>query len=189
MDDDLPPRFAPDKPLPPYSYVSGRFPHPMSDPRGHSFGHVPEAGLSFSPEAWQRSPTYLHALDLFNHGYYWEAHEAWEQLWHVCGRRGAAADFLKGLIKLAAAGVKSREGRVQGVRRHALRACELFEQSQAQLPVGSQTFLGLRFDDLLEHADELASQPVIAQPTDHASERVQPVFGFRLLPAFQSGAQ
>ncbi|TGQ49534.1 DUF309 domain-containing protein, partial [Mesorhizobium sp. M1C.F.Ca.ET.210.01.1.1] len=22
-------------------------------------------------------------IDLFNHGYYWEAHEAWEPLWHA----------------------------------------------------------------------------------------------------------
>ena len=48
--------------------------------------------------------------DLLNHGFYWEAHEAWETLWHAAGRKGEIADFLKGLIKLAAAAVKAREG-------------------------------------------------------------------------------
>ena len=64
-------------------------------------------------------------FDLFNHGYYWEAHEAWEQCWVAEDRQGELADVLKGLIKLAAAGVKAREGKTEGVRRHARRAEEL----------------------------------------------------------------
>lgn len=92
------------------------FPHPQSDPAGHSFGqsHAPQAD------------DFDYAVDLFNLGYYWEAHEAWEALWHEAGRRGPRADYLKGLIKLAAAGVKAREANAQGVRRHAQRASELF---------------------------------------------------------------
>ena len=33
-------RLVSDEPLPPYSYVTGRFPHPTRDPSGHSFGHA-----------------------------------------------------------------------------------------------------------------------------------------------------
>src|SRR6185295_8264016 len=102
----LPPRLVPDQPLPPYSYVTARFPHPTRDPSGHSFGRVPPAPPPIEPQRWRDSRTYLFACDLFNQGYYWEAHEVWESLWVACGRRGATADFLKGLIKLAAAGVK-----------------------------------------------------------------------------------
>ena len=57
--------------------------------------------------SWSQSHDYLLGCDLFNHGYYWEAHETWEGLWNACGRSGTTADFLKGLIKLAAAGVKA----------------------------------------------------------------------------------
>ena len=57
----------------------------------------------------------VEGIALFNAGYYWEAHEAWEGLWHAHGRDGPTADVLKGLIKLAAAGVKVREGRPHGV--------------------------------------------------------------------------
>ena len=64
-----------------------------------------------TPERWRDSQAFCFAVDLFNHGYYWESHEVWESLWHACGRRGTAADFLKSLIKLAAAGVKVAEGR------------------------------------------------------------------------------
>lgn len=123
--------------MPPYSYVPGRFPHPVSDARGHSFrnasepekGQVRNPGLSinFDPD-WKSSPDYLFGIDLFNHGFYWEAHETWERLWIVFGRSGSNADFIKGLIKLAAAGVKAREGRTIGVQRHARRAEELFRE-------------------------------------------------------------
>src|SRR6202171_6004569 len=96
-------------PLPPYSFVPGLFPHPVSDPRGHSFGQHFTAPALPDPEKWSSNAPYLCGLDLFNHGYYWEAHEAWESLWHACGHKGLVADFLKGLIKLAAGGVKKRE--------------------------------------------------------------------------------
>ncbi len=130
---DLPPQrplFLPEQALPPYSYLTGHFPHPIRDPRGHSFGQAPAVAL-IDPPRWAESREYLAALDLFNHGYYWEAHEAWEGLWHGCGRQGTTADLLKGLIKLAAAGVKVREGRPVGVERHAKRAGELFAATQA----------------------------------------------------------
>jgi len=123
--DESPPRYCPARELPPYSYVPGQSPHPMSDPRGHSFGRHEPPAAALDNATWRQNDTWLFAIDLFNHGYYWEAHEAWEALWHAAGRKGPTADFLKGLIKLAAAGVKAREGRSAGVRRHALRAAEL----------------------------------------------------------------
>ena len=67
----------------------------------------------------------LFLIELFNAGYYWEAHEAWEGLWHAHGRRGATADLIKGLIKLAAAGVKVRERRPRGVITHSRRAASV----------------------------------------------------------------
>ena len=60
-------------------------------------------------DGWALSPAYLRGVELFNAGYYWEAHESWEALWHAHGRRGPTAGVLQGLIKLAAAGVKIRE--------------------------------------------------------------------------------
>lgn len=114
-----------DHALPPYSYVPGHHPHPVSDPAGHMHGVPPQTVAPLDPVNWRDSTTYLYAIDLFNHGYYWEAHEAWEGLWHAADRRGPTADFLKGLIKLAAAAVKAREGNPRGVVLHAKRAVEL----------------------------------------------------------------
>jgi len=105
---------------------------------------------------------FLFAIDLFNAGFYWEAHEAWEGLWVAAGRTGVQADFLKGLIKLAAAGVKAREGRSVGVQRHARRAAELFRGVLAhQQSVDQQTYAGLSISDLIAAANQLVLRPIV----------------------------
>ena len=160
-------RYLPDDPLPPYSYVpGGKYPHPVRDPSGHSHGARPiahDAELQLGP----RSPLYLRGIDLFNHGFYWEAHESWEALWIASGRQGIQADFLKGLIKLAAAGVKAREGRVAGVRRHALRAQQLFQQVLSRLKVEDGAVFRLNLTALLGYAAALEEN---AEALVHVSE-------------------
>lgn len=179
------PRFAPGVSLPPYTYVPGRTPHPISDPAGHSFGKKAEAAAPIDDSRWSQSTAYLHAVDLFNRGYYWEAHEAWESLWHACGRRGPIADLLKGLIKLAAAGVKVREGRPSGVESHARRAAELFRAAAAEAVT---IRLGLSPARLALEADAIARSPstLVAQTSTTAAESSTPaafpVFSFRLEP-------
>ena len=176
-DASRPPRFVPGEPFPAYAYVTGRFPHPTRDPRGHSFGHRPIEPPPLTTENWSSSQTYLFGCDLFNHGYYWEAHEVWEGLWQACGRRGTTADFLKGLIKLAAAGVKAREGRPLGVARHAARATELFRLVCRQL--NGLQYLGFQIDWLVALAGELPQHLIpIAQDAP-----VEVVFDFVLVPA------
>ncbi len=171
-------RLVPEAPLPPYSYVSGRFPHPIRDPAGHSYGHSLREATPLDPAYWQLSREYLLGCDLFNHGYYWEAHETWEGVWNACGRRGVEADFLKGLIKLAAAGVKVREGRPEGVARHGSRAGTLFRGVRAI--VGSGRYMGLDLDTLIGLADRLTRRPAL--PTDEEAA-VEIVFSTRLVPA------
>jgi uncharacterized protein len=179
----LPPRLVPEEPFPPYSYVTGRFPHPTSDPQGHSFAHVPPAVPPIQPDRFQDSRAYLFACDLFNYGYYWEAHELWEALWKSCGRMGPTAEMLKGLIKLAAAGVKAREGRTVGVRRHAKRAAELFGIVRRETQASS--YLGLDLNWLISIAEDLEQSPVIVAASRAA---VEVVFPFRLLPDADSSA-
>lgn len=101
----MPPRYAPAIPLPPYAYVPGHgLPHPVNDPGGHSYatgarGDAPTiaaVGAIRAADPARRhaalaaalasEPQWLHALDLFNAGYSWEAHEAWEGFWHALGR-------------------------------------------------------------------------------------------------------
>lgn len=98
------PRFLPNRSFPGYAYLPGKGPHPVRDPEGHRYGvelDLVNASLDSEEFAWGQ--------DLFNHGYYWEAHEAWEGLWQIAKRGSPLRAFLKGLILLSAAGVKIRE--------------------------------------------------------------------------------
>jgi hypothetical protein len=140
-----PPRYAPDIPLPPYAYVPGHGqPHPVNDPRGHLCNSPEPAPLSLDhlpddPASRRRAltallaadPRWPHAIDLFNEGFSWEAHEAWEQFWHALGRTTAEARLVQGLIHLAAAAVKIREGKPGGITKHTQRARELLGESGA----------------------------------------------------------
>ena len=174
------PRFVPDEPFPPYSYVTGRFPHPTGDPAGHSFGCAPEHPAAPEPSRWDACRPYLYGIDLFNHGYYWEAHEVWEGLWHACGRAGTTGNFLKGLIHLAAAGVKARERRPQGVQRHAKRAKELFQQTASEVGPGHRRYMGLALSELIGFATDLIDRPRVG--TAEPGTPVEVVFQFVLCP-------
>jgi hypothetical protein len=140
-------RLVPDEPFPPYSFVPGRFPHPTADPAGHSFGTNPALPSEVEPDQWQDCRPYLYGIDLFNAGYYWESHVAWESLWMACGRKGVVADFLKGLIKLAAAGVKALEGVPEGVKSHSRRAAELWRRVSPETKEGR--FMGFQIAELI----------------------------------------
>jgi hypothetical protein len=155
MSDPHPPRYVPDKALPPYTYVPSRSPHPISDPAGHQFGQPPQPPDPLDVDHWQTNRAYLYGIDLFNHGYYWEAHETWEGLWHQCGRKGTTADFLKALIKLAAAGVKHLAGTPRGVKSHSKRAAELLRGVAGALGPETEYFLGLRISELVALAEEI----------------------------------
>ena len=100
-----PVRYLPERPFPPYAFLPGRDPHPTRDPRGHSHGEESPAEY-FSPEQWQENDDYLFGVDLYNHGYLWEAHEAWEGLWHAAKHDELQAQHLQGLIQCAAAALK-----------------------------------------------------------------------------------
>ncbi len=49
---------------------------------------------------------FLRGAALHDAGFFWEAHELWEALWHGLGRRGPTARFLQGAIQCAAAQLK-----------------------------------------------------------------------------------
>lgn len=151
------PRYAPDAPLPPYAFVSPHWPHPRRHPEGHSAGAPEPTAPPLDPDGWARSLAYRQSIDLFNHGYYWEAHEGWEALWNAAGRTGPTAELMKGLIKLAAAGVKGRQGRLEGVRRHAERAAEHLRA--AARATGRTRMAGLALEELALRCETIAARP------------------------------
>lgn len=175
------PRLIPSIPYPDYTYYPGSgCPHPTRDPKGHSYGrkHAPGQGpKALNSETWQDNRNYLLAIDFFNVGYYWEAHEEWERLWRVSGADTTSGRFLKGLIKLAAAGVKVRERSIHGVRRHAASAGEMFADVAAEADMDS--YCGLDFTRLQFAADRAAQ---LAYKKEHESGTPVRVFPFTLKP-------
>lgn len=168
-----------DRRFPPYTFVpGGPWPHPVSDPRGHSAGRHPITADRIDESAWNNSVDYRHAIDLFNAGYYWEAHEVWERLWHAHQRIGPTAELLKGLIKLAAAGVKVRQGRRHGVVIHCERAARQFE---AVIALVGETWLGLNVRELVAASKKTAADPPTTELV--AGDPAADVLGIQLDPA------
>jgi hypothetical protein len=69
------------------------------------------------PARWTRCEAWLHAVDLWNAGCFWEAHEVMEPLWRAQPPRAPERELLQGLIQLAAAHVARALGRDAGAGR------------------------------------------------------------------------
>jgi uncharacterized protein len=148
-------RFAPQRAFPPYAFTPGLSAHPTHDPEGHSYNRLEEDIEAPDPARWAIDERYLFGIDLFNYGYYWEAHEIWEDLWNADGRIGLPSDFFKALIKLAAAGVKVREGVARGAQAHASGAAALFEAVRKSVGEENDRYMGLSLRELIDFSRSL----------------------------------
>lgn len=143
------PRYS-QRPFPPYRYLpfqgAATRPHPRNDPAGHSY-HEDEAYLAhFTAADWATCEPYLYGVDLFNHGFYWEAHEAWETVWLAAGGRDTCCGlFVQGLIQLAAAQLKRVCGSVGA-------AASLTTAARQKLASGEGVYLGIEVPALLAEA-------------------------------------
>jgi hypothetical protein len=171
-------RLLPSADLPRYTHVPGTgTPHPYRDPQGHSYNRKPAAPKPLIEEFWAENRSYLLALDRFNLGFYWEANDEWDRLWRASNPDSMVGRFLKGLVKLAAAGIKVREDSIHGVRRHAASAGEVFADIAAE--ADRDRFCGLDFT-LLQFAADRAAQLVYRD--DLEPGRPLRVFPYLLLP-------
>jgi hypothetical protein len=93
-----PPRYLPERLVPERAFIPGRTPKPATEAQPASY---------LAAEQWRDNKAYLWGVDLFNHGFAWEAHEAWEGLWRAGKHDQTQATFLQGLIQCAAARVKA----------------------------------------------------------------------------------
>jgi predicted metal-dependent hydrolase len=78
--------------------VPGLDPHPQKHPRGHR---------ALAPSAADR---WRYGLDLFDHGYLWEAHEVLEHSWRALPPRSPERDLAQAIILAAAALLRSHMG-------------------------------------------------------------------------------
>jgi uncharacterized protein len=150
-------RYSPGRAFPPYAFLPGRDPHPTRDPAGHSFGHPEDRPAPVSPTRWRESEPYLFGVDLYNHGFFWEAHEAWESLWHAAKRDRVQALFLQGLIQCAAAWLKIAMEQPDGLARLSKLALEKLDEVARE---SGGSYMGLDLDAFRIAVREFAeSQP------------------------------
>ena len=143
-----PPRLT-SRAFPSYRHVPGLHPHPVAHPDGHSHdptGAHPPAGPLYDPARWRDMEDHLYGVDLYNAGFWWEAHEAWEGLWQQSDKRGVQGRFLQGLIQISAAHLKRHVDQPEGVER-------LLERARGHLAVPLATLSeGERYMGLDLHA-------------------------------------
>lgn len=169
------PRYC-DLSFPHYRFIPGQFPHPTAHPQGHSY-RAPGAPLPLvqfkGPDQWHESIDYLFGCDLYNHAYWWEAHEAWEGLWQLTDKNGPQGQFLQGLIQVSACHLKLHVGHLEGVRRLRQSSSEHLCAALRQLK--QRCYMGLNTHRWLEQ---------IAQYYDSRFERnaARPVHDSQLYP-------
>ena len=159
-----------DRHLPRYAYLPGRHPHPVRDVDGHTYDTGRSTAALSSDEAirW--------GFDLFTLGYYWEAHEVWEEPWARSLRTSQRWTLMKGLILLAASGVKLRTGKAVAAARHARRSSSLLRQIGGQESVTFEALCGVTPSAIADLADEIAIAPDAIDAEVGALPASAPVF-------------
>ncbi len=92
-------------------------------------------------------------VDLFNAGRFFEAHEAWEQVWMRCA--GAEKVGIQGLIQAAAAMVHLERGNREGAQ-------SLYEKSREKLAVLPETYCGLDIGDFRRALNDFFNSALIS---------------------------
>jgi hypothetical protein len=139
-------RYMPDKDLPDYAFLPGRSIHP-NKPGGHMFGKKDPIASPIDLDHPEVNEVLRYSLDLFNLEYFWESHVYLEALWNTHQRKGHIADFFKGIIMLAASGVKLKMGQPVPAVGHLERALELFISIEVS---NSELFLGFELSSIIE---------------------------------------
>jgi len=165
------PRYT-DLPFPPYRFLPGRHPHPVASPQGHSYlppGHREPPVPYFPPDQWRKSDAYLFGCDLYNHGFWWEAHEAWEGLWHVVPNPSPQRRYLQGIIQVSAGHLQTRLAKAAGIKR--LRDTSRRHLDLAFGAAGDGSFMGVALGEWIGVVEAYWDLVLASDPPSHRLER------------------
>ena len=140
--------------LPEYAHRPGQTIHPNKS-GGHSYMAEAPAERPLTAENFIIHQEYLFGVDLYNKGYFWEAHVYWEAAWNGSRRTGDAGNFLKGLILLAAARLKWEVKQPKPALGHFKRSLELISELDGDEQFGFK--VSELVDDLQRLIDALSS--------------------------------
>jgi len=126
---------------------------------------APARRVEVDLDALATDDDFRHGVDLFNHGFPWEAHEAWEPLWFAAPRGRPERALLHGLIHVAAAAVKARAGALGAARGLVDSACEHLAGAAASCLDIAQLVVALQ----AWARDPAGPAPMITLVPDHAT--------------------
>ncbi len=143
--------------MPGSAHVPGRTPHPEDGPLQDVARSAP---ARTEAAAWRENAAYLYGVQLYQAGFFWEAHEVWEPVWMGAVPNSRERALLQGLIQLANACLKLRMER----RRAALRLLAQSEAALGDASRGPLPLMGLEVD-VLKAAVERHARSVAADET------------------------
>jgi hypothetical protein len=147
-------RHCPHLSLPAYRYIPGK------GPKDEKRKDIPSIKIEvLPPERWRENEAYLYGIDLYHVGFFYEAHEVWEALWHKVGHRTPQGQFLKALIQLAAAQLKHQ----MGEERPALRLLGTLQKILIALSVTTKEdlWMGLNLKKLIDECGQNAFDKIL----------------------------
>lgn len=129
------PRYS-SRPFPTHRFVPGLTPRPRPAVDRRPIEAPGAAVGPWSAEDWRTLEPYLHGIDLYNFAYWWEAHEALEELWHRAGRTSTHARFVQGIIHVSAANLNLHRGNAAAGRRQARRGIDRLGERAGRIWMG-----------------------------------------------------
>ncbi len=94
--------------LPAHAHVPGT----GSEPDLAPLERIKQTGLpGVDADDWRGNVAYRYGWSLFDAGFFWEAHEIWEPVWHACAPNSRERLLLRALIQLANARLKQKMGK------------------------------------------------------------------------------
>jgi hypothetical protein len=147
------PRYAPRQRFPDSAYIPG-----VSASSERPADRTPQRVEL--PDDLAADDSFRFGVDLFNHGFPWEAHETWESLWHAAPQASRPRFLLQGLILTAAADVKVRGQQWVGARKLAHSAADMLDAAGHLGGIDGPT-LATTLRAWIHHAERGAPTPII----------------------------
>lgn len=139
-------------PLPPYKFQKRVYPHPTQHPDGHFRDKPTFKCPDLAADNWRDCPGYLFALDLFNHGFFWECHEVLEDLWFAVEPGTPVRHFLQAFIQCTVTHWQASCGRDSAAR-------NLLKRIPRHVKKAAGLRLGLGIDELHEATIRFVDAP------------------------------
>jgi len=164
-------RYCPNIPFPPYRHIPGVTPHPIRDPLGHSYGVEDDCeDAHLTPQQWQQNESYLYGVDLHNFAYWWEAHEAWEGLWHQA--EDTYRLFLQGLIQVSASLIKYHMRMLRPLRTLSTAGRAKLRQVVTECDDVNGQYMGINLPSFLDTADTFFNPFFSEQITEETYQKI-----------------